>query len=198
MIVPRARLAEVERIAREAASGDRGRRSASPKTTHGPIANRAQFDRVQAMIGAGIDEGAKLVCGGPGRPEGLERGFYARPTIFSDVRPQHAHRAGGDIRPGAGHHPLRRRGRGGGDRQRHRSTASARMCRARPGAGARVAARIRAGQVHINYPAWEPHAPFGGYKQSGNGREYGVFGMEEYLETKAILGYCGGHVPAAA
>ena len=88
IIVPRERLAEVERLACEAASAFVVGDPRSPQTTHGPVANRAQFNRVQEMIGVGIAEGARLVCGGPGRPQGLERGYYVRPTLFSDVQPQ--------------------------------------------------------------------------------------------------------------
>jgi len=189
MIVPRERLAEVERIACEAASALVVGDPRSPQTTHGPVANRAQFNRVQEMIGAGIAEGAHLVCGGPGRPQGLERGFYVRPTIFSGVDPQmriaqeeifgpvlsiiaydsvdEAVEIANDTVYGLGAHV------------QGQDLAAARA----------VAARIRSGQVHINYPAWNPHAPFGGYKRSGNGREYGIEGLEEYLETKAILGF---------
>lgn len=189
MIVPRARLEAVERIALEAAShfvvGD----PRSPQTTHGPVANRAQFNRVQEMIGIGIKEGARLVCGGLGRPEGLTRGFYCRPTIFSAVHPRmqiaqeeifgpvlavipydsvdEAVEMANDTVYGLGAHV------------QGQDLVAARA----------VAARIRSGQVHINYPAWNPGAPFGGYKRSGNGREYGIEGLEEYLETKAILGF---------
>jgi aldehyde dehydrogenase (NAD+) len=188
MIVPRERLAEVERLACEAVAGLVVGDPRSPQTTHGPVANRAQFNRVQEMIGIGIVEGARLVCGGLGRPPGLERGFFVRPTIFSDVHPQmriaqeeifgpvlsiipydsvdDAVEIANDTVYGLGAHVQSRD----------------------LGAARAVAARIRAGQVHINYPAWNPHAPFGGYKRSGNGREYGVEGLQEYLETKAILG----------
>ncbi len=187
MIVPRQRLAEVDALARAAAAEIAVGDPRAAGTTHGPVANRAQFERVQAMIAAGLEEGARLLCGGPGRPEGLERGFYARPTIFSDVRPtmriareeifgpvlaimpydtvEEAVEIANATEYGLGAHVQ------GADL-----------------AGARaVAARIRAGQVHINYPAWDPNAPFGGYKRSGNGREYGIEGLEEYLETKAVL-----------
>ncbi|KQY81829.1 MULTISPECIES: aldehyde dehydrogenase family protein [Roseateles] len=188
MIVPRERLAEVERLAAEAAAALVVGDPRLPQTTHGPVANRAQFQRVQDMIEAGIAEGARLVCGGPGRPAGLERGFYVRPTIFSDVQPHmriaqeeifgpvlsimacdsvdEAVAIANDTVYGLGAHVQGRD----------------------PAAARAVAARIRSGQVHINHPAWNPHAPFGGYKRSGNGREYGVEGLQEYLETKAILG----------
>jgi aldehyde dehydrogenase (NAD+) len=189
MIVPRERLAEVERLACEAASGFVVGDPRSPQTTHGPVANRVQFHRVQEMIAVGIAEGARLVCGGPGRPPGLQRGYYVRPTIFSEVQPRmriaqeeifgpvlviiaydsvdEAVQIANDTEYGLGAHVQ------GGD------LAAARA----------VALRIRSGQVHINNPPWSPDAPFGGYKRSGNGREYGVEGLEEYLETKAILGY---------
>ncbi len=189
MIVPRERLEDVERIALEAAASFVVGDPRSQQSTHGPVANRAQFNRVQEMIGVGIAEGARLICGGLGRPEGLSRGFYCRPTIFTGVHPhmqiaqeeifgpvlvlipcdsvdEAVEIANGTVY-GLGAHV------------QGKDLAAARA----------VAARIRSGQVHINYPAWNPHAPFGGYKRSGNGREYGIEGLEEYLETKAVL--CG-------
>lgn len=189
MIVPAARLAEVESLARAHAATIVVGAPGDPATTMGPVANRAQFDRVQKMIRIGIDEGARLICGGPGQPEGVTRGLYARPTIFSDVKTgmriaqeeifgpvlcilsyeteAEAIAIANDTVFGLGGH-----------------VQSANLDRAR-----RVARQIRSGQVHINHPAWDAHAAFGGYKQSGNGREYGVFGMEECLEIKSILGY---------
>ncbi len=190
MVVPRARLAEVEALAAEAANGIAVGDPGDEGMFIGPLANKPQFDKVQALIQAGIDEGAKVIAGGTGLPQGLNHGYFARPTVFSEVTPRDAHRAGGDLRPGAGDPALRGRGRRDPHRQLRPSTASAatssRPTRTR---ARRVARRIRAGQVHINYPAWSGFAPFGGYGQSGNGREYGRFALEEYLETKAILGY---------
>jgi aldehyde dehydrogenase (NAD+) len=141
------------------------------------------------MIAVGIAEGAKLVTGGTGRPGGLNVGLYVRPTIFSEVRTdmriaqeeifgpvlciipyetvEEAVAIANDTVYGLGAHVQ------GKDMDAVRDVAS----------------RIRAGQVHLNYPAWDPHAPFGGFKQSGNGREYGIEGMLEYLEVKSILGY---------
>ncbi|MDR9772070.1 aldehyde dehydrogenase family protein [Rhizobium hidalgonense] len=189
MIVPRARLPEIESLARKAADkiviGD----PLSEATTHGAIANRAQFDRIQTMIGVGIAEGATLVAGGEGRPAGLNAGFYVKPTIFSDVHTEmriaqeeifgpvlclipydtveEAITIANHTVYGLGAHVQ------GGNMDVVRDVAS----------------QIRCGQVHLNYPTWDPHAPFGGFKQSGNGREYGVEGMLEYLEVKSILGY---------
>ena len=189
MLVPVARLAEVEELAAEAANAIVIGEPRKADTMMGPIANRAQFDRVQDMIGAGINEGAKLLCGGPGQAEGLNRGFYVRPTVFSEVNrdmriareeifgpvlciipyssEEEAIAIANDTVYGLGAHVQSR------DLERAR----------------RVAKRIRSGQVHINYPPWDGHAPFGGYKRSGNGREYGVHGLEEFLETKAIVGF---------
>jgi len=189
MIVPRSLLAAVERIAVKTAAtlvvGD----PQNPATTHGPVANRAQFERVQQMIAVGCDEGATLIHGGLGRPDGLTSGFFARPTIFSRVDTKmavaqeeifgpvltiipydtvdEAVAIANDTVYGLGAHV------------QGRDLAQARS----------VALRIRSGQVHLNYPAWDPQAPFGGYKRSGNGREYGVEGMEEFLEMKSILGF---------
>ena len=189
MIVPRERLREVDRIACEAVSGIVVGDPRSQQTTHGPVANRAQFNRVQEMIGAGIAEGARLICGGLGRPQGLDRGFYVRPTIFSDVHPQMRIAQEEIFGPVLSVIPYdsvdeaveiaNGTAYGLGAHVQGQDLSAARA----------VAARIRSGQVHINYPPWNPHAPFGGYKRSGNGREYGVEGLQEYLETKAILGY---------
>ncbi|MEX5627555.1 aldehyde dehydrogenase family protein [Pseudomonas marginalis] len=189
MIVPRSRLAEVEALAAATANALIVGDPQSEQTQLGPIANEAQFHRVQTMIQAGLDEGAKLVCGGPGRAAGFDKGFYTRPTVFSDVdnamriaqeeifgpvlciiayeTVDEAVAIANDTVYGLGAHVQ------GQDLDLARAVAS----------------RIRAGQVHLNHPAWNPMAPFGGYKRSGNGREYGVQGFEEYLETKAIVGF---------
>jgi aldehyde dehydrogenase (NAD+) len=187
--VPRARLAEVEALAANTANALIVGDPQSPDTQLGPIANEAQFSRVQAMIQAGISEGAKLLCGGPGRVPGFEKGYYTKPTVFSEVGSamriaqeeifgpvlcilaydtiDEAVAIANDTVYGLGAHVQAQ------DLELGRAVAS----------------RIRAGQVHLNHPAWNPMAPFGGYKRSGNGREYGVMGFEEYLETKAIIGF---------
>ncbi|NEJ72880.1 aldehyde dehydrogenase family protein [Rhizobium phaseoli] len=189
MIVPRALLSEIESIARRAADeivvGD----PLSEASTHGAIANRAQFDRIQTMIGVGIAEGATLVAGGEGRPAGLNAGFYVKPTIFSEVRTDMRIAQEEIFGPVLCLIPY--------------DTVEEAIAIANHtvyGLGAHVqgkdidvvkdvASQIRCGQVHLNYPAWDPHAPFGGFKQSGNGREFGIEGMLEYLEVKSILGY---------
>jgi aldehyde dehydrogenase (NAD+) len=189
MIVPREHLADIERIACDAVSGIVVGDPRSLQSTHGPVANRAQFNRVQEMIGAGIAEGARLVCGGLGRPEGLERGFYVRPTIFSDVHPQMRIAQEEIFGPVLAVIPYDSVDEAVEIANGTVYGLGAHVQGQDLGAARAVAARIRSGQVHLNNPAWDPHAPFGGYKRSGNGREYGVEGLQEYLETKAILGY---------
>ncbi|HEY8973872.1 MAG TPA: aldehyde dehydrogenase family protein, partial [Burkholderiaceae bacterium] len=189
MLVPASRLAEVESLVRAAVAGITLGDPRDEKTSMGPIANAAQYARVQAMIASGIEEGARLVCGGPGRPDGLTRGYFARPTVFSDVTPDMRVAQEEIFGPVLVLMPYRDEAQAiaiANDTVYGLGAAvqSADRERAR-----RVASQLRAGQVHINYPPWNSHAPFGGYKRSGNGREYGVHGLEEYLETKAIVGY---------
>jgi aldehyde dehydrogenase (NAD+) len=189
MIVPRERLKEVERIALEAASSIYVGDPRSEQTTHGPVANRAQFNRVQEMIGVGIAEGARLICGGLRRPEALRRGFYCRPTIFTAVHPQMQIAQEEIFGPVLALIPYDSVDEAVEIANGTVYGLGAHVQGEDLGAARAIAARIRSGQVHINYPAWNPHAPFGGYKRSGNGREYGIEGLEEYLETKAILGF---------
>jgi len=160
-----------------------------PETTMGPVAGAAQFAKIQGMIETGIAEGARLVVGGPGRPEGLNRGFYVRPTIFADVTPAMTIAreeifgpvlsvmtyADEDEAVAIANDSLY--GLAGYVHSRDLSRARA------------VARRIRAGRIFLNDPFFDFEAPFGGYKRSGNGRELGVHGLMEFLEVKAILGY---------
>jgi len=189
MVVPRARLAEVEALAKEAADGVIVGDPLDEACMIGALANRAQFEKVQALIQVGIDEGAKLIAGGTGRPNGMNRGFFARPTVFSEVTPEMRIAQEEIFGPVLVIQPYE-------DEEDAIRIANATVYglsshvqSADPEAARRIARRIRAGQVHINYPAWSGFAPFGGYRQSGNGREYGRFALEEYLEVKAILGY---------
>ena len=188
MLVPAPRLAEVEALAVEAAGGLIVGDPADEATTLGPLANAPQFAKVQELIRSGIDQGARLICGGPGLPQGLNHGYFARPTIFSDVTADMRIAQEEIFGPVVAIMPY-------DDEEDAISIANSTVyglsshVQSRDQERARgIARRIRAGQVHINYPAWSGHAPFGGYRRSGNGREYGVFGLEEYLEVKAILG----------
>ena len=186
LIVPESRYEEARGLAKQAAEafvpGDPHRET----TRLGPLASSAQEARVQDYMRRGIDEGAELVTGGPGRPAGLERGFYVKPTVFGRVHPkatlaqeeifgpvlsiltykdeEEAIRIANDSLYGLGGAVW------SGDDER----------------ALRVARRIRTGQVDINGGAWNMAAPFGGFKQSGHGRENGKYGLEEYLEYKSM------------
>lgn len=189
MLVPADRLAEVEALAAAAAADIRVGDPRNPETMMGPIANAAQFARVQTMIQAGIDDGAKLICGGLGRPDGIEQGFFVRPTIFSEVTPNMRIAREEIFGPVLSIMPYRDEADAIAIANDTVYGLGSHLQSGNPERARRVASRIRAGQVLINYPAWNGYAAFGGYKQSGNGREFGVHGFEEYLETKAIIGF---------
>jgi aldehyde dehydrogenase (NAD+) len=153
------------------------------------VVSQTQFDKIQRLILAGIEEGADLVTGGPGRPEGLEKGYYVRPTVFANVSNEMTIAREEIFGPVLAILPYKNEDeaiRIANDTPYGLSSYvfSGDLDRAR-----RVASLMRTGQVHVNGAAHEIAAPFGGYKQSGNGRECGAFGLEEYLEVKAILGY---------
>jgi aldehyde dehydrogenase (NAD+) len=188
MLIPRAQRDLAFEAAREAVAAIRLGDPLDPASTMGPLVSPAQFDKVQKLIQSGVDEGATLVAGGTGRPEQVDRGYYVRPTVFGDVTRQmrianeeifgpvlsimsyDSEEEAIDI---ANDTPF---GLAGFVQSRDLDHARG------------VANRIRAGRVYLNGAAFDRSLPFGGYKQSGNGREFGVFGFEEYLEVKAILG----------
>ena len=189
MFVPLEREDEAIGYARAAAEGYKVGPADAPDTQLGPVVSQLQYDKIQKLIEAGIAEGAELVAGGPGRPEGLNRGYFIRPTVFARVTPEmtiareeifgpvlsiltyeteaQAIELANDTPYGLAAY-----------------VQSSDLERAR-----KVASQLRVGNVHINYPAWDTAAPFGGYKQSGNGREYAEFGLEEFLEIKGVIGY---------
>jgi aldehyde dehydrogenase (NAD+) len=189
MLVPAGRHGEALEIARARAEKFKVGDPRADDTDLGPVVSQIQFDKIQRLIDAGINDGATLVTGGAGRPEHLNRGYYIRPTVFGHVRPgmtiereeifgpvlsvisyddeDEAVRIANDTVYGlAGY------------------VQSQDIDHAR-----RIALRIRAGQVSMNYPDWDTHAPFGGYKQSGNGREYADWAIHDFLEVKGIVGY---------
>lgn len=189
MLVPMARLQEAADYARLAAESLKVGAANSSKADLGPVVNRSQFQRIQDLIGKGIEEGAELVCGGLGRPEGLEQGYFIRPTIFvcssNDMTIVREEIFGPVL-----------------TLQGYVSEEQAiALCNDTPyglaayiqcddiDRGRRMARQLRVGNVYINYPAWDTRAPFGGFKQSGNGREYGRFGLEDFLEIKGVVGY---------
>lgn len=188
ILVPVGRLEEFEVLAKAAVEQTRAGDPRDPKTDIGPMVSQKQWERVQRYIRIGIDEGAKLLAGGEGRPQGLEAGWFVRPTVFTSVRndmtiareeifgpvlsiityrnEEEAIAIANDTAYGLQAYVM-----------------SSHMARARS-----VASRIEAGRVLINTLAHEPLAPFGGFKQSGIGREYGRFGLEAFLEPKSIVG----------
>ncbi len=189
MFVPLDRHDEVKAIAKAAAErfvvGD----PQSPETRLGPVVNAVQFEKIQRLIQAGIDEGAELVTGGPGRPEHLNRGYYVRPTVFAGVTNDMTIAREEIFGPVIAILPYK------SEEEVIRLAndtiygLAAYVQSADVEHARKVASQMRAGNVHINYPAGDTAAPFGGYKQSGNGREYGEWGLEEFLETKAVIGY---------
>lgn len=187
MLVPTARKDEAAAIAREVASqvavGDPGNKKAI-----GPVASKAQFEKIQGLIQKGIDEGATVVAGGTGRPEGFDAGYYVKPTVFADVTNDMTiarEEIFGPVLCILGYDDLDDAVDIANDTEYglagYVSAADLDVARA-------VARRIRAGSVAINH-AFDLNAPFGGYKRSGNGREWSGFGFDEYLEIKAALGY---------
>jgi aldehyde dehydrogenase (NAD+) len=157
-------------------------------TTMGPVASRAQFDKVQGLIAAGIEQGATLVAGGLRRPSGLARGFYVRPTVFGNVGANFRIAQEEIFGPVLSILPYESEDEAvaianGTPYGLAGWVWSAQLDKARE-----VAMRLRTGRVYLNGAPPDPAAPFGGYKRSGNGREGGVFGLEEYMEIKALLG----------
>ncbi len=189
MLVPADRHAEALEVARAAAAtlviGD----PADEATTQGPVVSATQWEKIQRLIQIAIDEGAELVAGGTGRPEGIDTGYFVKPTVFGGVTPamtiaheevfgsvlaimpydsiEQAVTLANDTVYGLGNYIA------GTDIDQIRS----------------IARRLRSGTVNINYPDWDTFAPFGGYKQSGNGREYADYGIHDFLEIKSVVGW---------
>ena len=189
MFVPRARLAEAEEIAARVAASVVVGDPASPDTRMGPVVSETQFNKIQGLIQAGIDEGARLVAGGTGLPEGISAGYFVRPTVFSGVTNDMTIAREEIFGPVLAMIPY------------DSEEEAIAMANDTPYGLAgyvqsedieharRVARRIRAGNVHLNGASGGFDVPFGGYKQSGNGREWGAHGFTDYLEIKAVEGF---------
>lgn len=187
MLVPKTRMDEAVAVAKATADGVKVG-DLSDKSAIGPVASKVQFDKVQGLINKGIEEGATVVAGGPGRPDGLDTGYYVRPTVFADVNNQMTiarEEIFGPVLCILGYDDLDQAVEIGNDTDYglYGYVSGADLDQARA-----LAKRIRAGAVTINH-AFDIKAPFGGYKTSGNGREWGEEGFADFLETKAILGY---------
>ncbi|EGD57684.1 aldehyde dehydrogenase [Novosphingobium nitrogenifigens DSM 19370] len=189
MLVPADRHEEALKIARETAAGLVVGDPLDPATTHGPVVSDVQWGKIQRLIQTGIDEGAILVTGGTGRPEGLDAGYFVKPTVFGGVTPdmtiareeifgmvlsilpydsvEQAIAIANDTVYGLANYI---------------ATTDIEKARA-------ISRRLRSGTVQINYPDWDTFAPFGGYKQSGNGREYADYGIHDFLEIKGVIGW---------
>lgn len=189
MLIPRQHQQEIEEIVIKTVEGIVVGDPQDDKTYMGPIANRAQYERVIAFIHRALDEGARLLIGGPERPEGLDRGFYVKPTVFADVRNDMLtarEEAFGPVLSLISYETEDEAIAIANDNPYGLSSyvQSGDLEHAKA-----VGRRIRAGHVELNGARWDQGAPFGGYRMSGNGREHGVWGLEEFLETKALLGY---------
>jgi len=189
MLVPLGKMKEAAAIAKAVADKAKVGDPKSADTTMGPVVNRVQWEKIQGLIRKGVDEGATLVVGGLGLPEGLNKGFYVRPTVFADVTNDMTiarEEVFGPVLSLIGYKDEDDAVRIANDTPYGLAgyVSSGDVERAR-----RVARRMRAGNVNVNGAANERAAPFGGYKQSGNGREWGRFGLEEFLETKAVAGW---------
>ncbi|MFZ9053537.1 MAG: aldehyde dehydrogenase family protein [Woeseiaceae bacterium] len=192
MLVPRDRMQEAAALAAEVANATVVGNPREAGVEVGPLVSDVQWNKVQTLIQKGIDEGATLAAGGTGKPEGRDRGYYVRPTVFANVTndmtiareeifgpvlsiipyddEDEAVRIANDTPYGLSGY-----------------VSSGSLDRARS-----VASRLRTGMVHINGAQGNSMAPFGGYKQSGNGREWGAYGIDEYLEVKSIYGFEAG------
>jgi aldehyde dehydrogenase (NAD+) len=188
MLVPAAKLADVEAIAKRVAESVVTGDPTSEKTNLGPVVSKLQFERVEGYIAKGIAEGAKVVIGGSGRPDGLTKGYFVKPTIFSNVRndmtiareeifgpvlcilpydsEEQAVQIANDTPYGLAAYVW------------SKDNLHAR----------RIGGQIRAGQVTLNGASGNMNTPFGGFKMSGNGREWGEFGLRDFLEVKAVIG----------
>jgi aldehyde dehydrogenase (NAD+) len=188
LLVPAARLAEVEALAKKTAEALIVGDPASETTAVGPVVSKLQFERVESYIAKGIGEGAKLVTGGEGRPAGLAKGYFVRPTVFSNVSNDMTIAREEIFGPVLAILPYR-------DEEEAIRIANdtpyglqAYVWSQDLGRANRIGRKIRAGRVTINGARGDMNTPFGGFKRSGNGREWGEYGLRDFLEVKAVLG----------
>lgn len=160
----------------------------SPTTQMGPLVNRTQFDKVQKLIEAGIAEGARLVAGGLGRPDGLDRGYFVRPTVFAGVKPDMT--IGREEIFGPVLSLISYENEDDAIRIANDTDygLAAYVQSSDPARATAIGRHLRAGYVYANHAPPDYSAPFGGYNQSGNGRQYGEWGFEAFVEMKSIVG----------
>jgi aldehyde dehydrogenase (NAD+) len=188
MFVQAAQHDRAAAIAKKAAEGMKVGDPQAADTALGPVVSEAQFKKIQRLIEAGIAEGATLVTGGPGRPEGFNRGYYVRPTVFANVRNDMTIAREEIFGPVLAILPYETEEQAITMANDTPYGLAAYVQAGSPERARKVAAQLRAGNVHLNGAPIDVAAPFGGYKQSGNGREYGEWGLDEFLELKAVMG----------
>lgn len=187
MLVPRARMAEAIDVARKAAAAVKVGQPYEDDTIIGPVVSDVQYEKIQALIQAGIEEGAELIAGGTGKPEGLDKGYFVKPTVFANVNNNMTIAREEVFGPVLAILPYE-------DDDDAVSIANdteyglSGYVSGEPAHARAIANRLRTGMVHLNGAGGDFNSPFGGYKKSGNGREWGREGFEEFLETKSILG----------
>ncbi|MFN3959586.1 MAG: aldehyde dehydrogenase family protein [Parvularculaceae bacterium] len=187
MLVPESRMNEAIEIARAAAAKVKPGDPNAEGTTIGPVASETQWTKIQRLIEQGLKEGAELVAGGPGKPEGLTRGYYVKPTVFARVRNDMTIAREEIFGPVLSIIPYKDEDDAVAIANDTPYGLSGYVYSGDINHARKVARRLRTGNVHLNGAGVDVTAPFGGYKQSGNGREWGVHGVEEFLEKKAIL-----------
>ena len=189
MLVPAEHYEQALEVAAKVANAAVVGQPSDAATEYGPLASRMQFDKVQTLIESGIKEGARLVAGGVGRPEHLTVGFYAKPTIFADANEKMAIVREEIFGPVLVISSYETEEQAISDANSSLYGLAAYVQSSDKQKANAVAKKLRAGSVFVNYPDWDVMAPFGGYKQSGNGREGGPHALTEYLEIKAVVGY---------
>jgi aldehyde dehydrogenase (NAD+) len=189
MFVPAQVNETAMQVAKRAAESIKVGPPAAAGTQMGPVVSEVQFNKIQSMIQAGIDEGATLVTGGTGRPEGLNRGYYVRPTVFANVTPDMRIAKEEIFGPVISLMTYNSEDEVVAEANNTVYGLASYIQSGDPKRAQAMARKMRTGNVYINYPAGDTGAPFGGYKQSGNGREWGKWGLEEFLEIKGVVGY---------
>jgi len=188
MLVPKSKYEEAVNIAKSVAEGTTVGRSDDPKAAIGPLVSQVQWERVQGYLKKGVEEGARLVTGGPGKPAGLEDGYYVKPTVFADVNNKMTIAQEEIFGPVLSIIPYTTEQEGIDIANDTIYGLNNAVGSSDPEKAFQVARQLRSGTVMINGVGGAPDAPFGGYKQSGNAREWGKSGLEEYLVIKHMAG----------